>query len=266
MLGASFSEAGIGDASNDIEAIFDQTVVTYPECFRPMLNKHRARLLWQVGFVYRNVKPGGSLLDIGGGVVPLMFMCSKLGYKVTVVDDYAGVFRHPDDTARVLEIFDKFGVRVLHGDACAEGEINSLDQMFDLVTSHDSMEHWHNSPKRLFHFLWSRMNPSALFWIGVPNCVNLRKRMTALIGDAKWSQMEDWYEKPVFRGHVREPDVRDLRYIATDLGASRCEVIGRNWLGYTNRSAFIRAVIPLVDHALRLVPSLCSDIYLIAWK
>jgi hypothetical protein len=78
--------------------------------------------------------------------------------------------------------------------------------------------------------------------------------------------MAEWYEPPVFRGHVREPDVDDLRYIAGDLGLEKTQIFGRNWLGYGHRSWVMRGLMPLADVALRLRPSVCSDIYLVGNK
>jgi hypothetical protein len=73
--------------------------------------------------------------------------------------------------------------------------------------------------------------------------------------------MEDWYEQQVFRGHVREPHVIDLRYIARDLGLVDISVFGRNWLGRDSRWALVRKLARVADPALRRFPSLCSDIY-----
>jgi hypothetical protein len=78
--------------------------------------------------------------------------------------------------------------------------------------------------------------------------------------------MKDWYEKPVFRGHVREPDVDDLQYIATALGLTDVAIYGRNWLGYVSRSNIIRLLTPIFDRPLRLLPTLCSDIYMVGTK
>jgi hypothetical protein len=78
--------------------------------------------------------------------------------------------------------------------------------------------------------------------------------------------MRDWYEVEQFRSHVREPDVTDLRYIAADLGLKNARVIGRNWSGYRSRLRAARIITPLIDRALRLRPSLCSDIYLVGRK
>jgi len=84
----------------------------------------------------------------------------------------------------------------------------------DAVTTFDSMEHCHDSPKRLFGDIARSLEPGGWLVIGVPNAANLEKRIEALIGVTEWSSMDEWYEKDSFGGHVREPTVRDLRYIA----------------------------------------------------
>jgi hypothetical protein len=89
------------------------------------------------------------------------------------------------------------------------------------------------------------LKPGGLFFLGVPNCVNLRKRITVPLGAGKWSAIEEWYEREMFRGHVREPDVGDLRYIARDLGLRDVRIFGRNWLGYASRHGWVRALTPL---------------------
>ena len=77
--------------------------------------------------------------------------------------------------------------------------------------------------------------------------------------------MAHWYESERFRGHVREPSVADLRYIARDMGLSRVRIIGRNWQGYAGRPG-VRALTHLADPLLKLRPSLCSNIYLLGVK
>jgi SAM-dependent methyltransferase len=157
------------------------------------------------------------------------------------------------------------GVQVVSADVIESPphfEAGSLD----VVTSFDSMEHWHHSPKRLFKSILTWLKPGGLFILGVPNCANLRKRLTLPFGRGKWSPMSEWYEAERFRGHVREPDVDDLHYIARDMGLRDVEIIGRNWLGYRSRYAFVRYLTPVFDLPLRATPSLCADIYLVARK
>jgi len=97
------------------------------------------------------------------------------------------------------------------------------------------MEHWHHSPKAFFHRVTRSLRPGGLFLLCGPNSVNLRKRFSVPFGRSNWSSMEDWYEQQVFRGHVREPNVNDLRHIARDLGLVVISVFGRNWLGRDSR-------------------------------
>jgi hypothetical protein len=75
--------------------------------------------------------------------------------------------------------------------------------------------------------------------------------------------MTEWYEEARFRGHVREPDVADLRYIARDMQLKDIEIHGRNWLGYKSRFGFVRMATHIADVPLRAFPSLCSDLYLV---
>lgn len=251
---------------SDLEREFDACIDEYPETYRPILRANRSRLIWQVEMVLKHVPPGGELLDIGAGIVPFMLLCARRGYTCTIVDDLADNTYDNDDTRTVLALFADAGIKVVTGDAFSDSQGEFADKSFNLVTSHDSLEHWHNSPKTLLHQLWGQMMPNGLLWIGVPNCVNLRKRITVPFGYNKWSTMADWYEEPMFRGHVREPDVDDLRYIARDLGARKVEILGKNWLGYRHPSPMIRRITPFIDRIMQLKPSVCTDLNLFAWK
>jgi SAM-dependent methyltransferase len=244
--------------------IYDEIVAAFPDELRQMSVAHKVRILWQVEVVEANVPPGGRVVDLGAGGVPFMALLQRLGYKTTIVDDFG------DDTLRevgiVLDQFRKIGVEVRNEDLLAPGFSLGAANSIDMVATHDSMEHWHNSPKHMFHNVWQSLKPGGVLWIGVPNAVNMRKRLTVPFGRGSWSHMRDWYEQDVFRGHVREPVVADLHYIARDLKAVRHEVLGRNWLGHLNPSALIRGITPFIDAPLRLRPALCSDIYLLAYK
>ncbi len=256
----------IGINSVELDNIFFEVFSMYPKGFHNVLHANKARIRWQVETVLKHVPLGGRLIDIGGGIVPFMLVCQKLGYETIIIDDLEDETCKDESSKKVVDYFEKNGVMFIHGDAFS-ADFGALGAMeFDLVTSHDSMEHWHHSPKRLFHSLWGMMKEGGLFWISAPNCVNLRKRITVPFGHGKWTKMKDWYEPATFRGHVREPDVDDLRYIARDLGAARIEIIGRNWIGYRHPSVFVRAITSYIDQAMRLFPSICSDIYLFAWK
>ena len=237
----------------------------YPQLLRAYLKNNRSRFVYEIQEVIKFASGQGSkFLDIGAGFSPLPIICALHGMKVTVVDDFLDPV-HQEVGLDVLSVHKKYGVEVMHED------VFSLDLPFgenqlDGVVILDSMEHWHRSPKRLFHRLYNMLKRGGLFLIGVPNCVNARKRITVPFGRGKWSSMSDWYENEIFRGHVREPDVHDLRYMADDLRFREYRIVGKNWIGYRSRNMLIRIVTPFVDKALQLNPALCSDIYLVAKK
>ena len=184
--------------------------------------------------------------------------------RTVLVDDFDDSVNHQVGSS-ILDLHRKLGVEVISRDVVEKG-IHDLAGNFDIITTFDSMEHWHHSPKRLFHEVAEKLNPGGAFVLGVPNCVNMRKRVTVPLGFGKWSGIQEWYEVDKFRGHVREPDVSDLTYIACDMGLVDVKIYGRNWLGYYSESPAIRLATKIMDYPLRLNPSLCSDIYMIGNK
>jgi 2-polyprenyl-3-methyl-5-hydroxy-6-metoxy-1,4-benzoquinol methylase len=207
-----------------------------------------------------------SICDLGGGIGLFSVGCAAIGMKrVVLVDDFSDeVNLRVGDS--VLDLHRKYGVEVVSRDVVAEGIAGAVEGEFDVITTFDSMEHWHHSPKRLFHQVVERLSGGGTFVVGVPNCVNLRKRITVPFGHGKWSGIEEWYDVESFRGHVREPDVADLRYIAHDMGLVDVRVLGRNWLGYYSGNPAIRLATRIFDRPMRLKASLCSDIYMIGRK
>ena len=205
-----------------------------------------------------------SICDIGGGVGLFSIGCKAIGCRRSVlVDDFG------DDVNRafgepVLEPHRRRGVEIVSRDVISAGL--GTAGPFDVVTTFDSMEHWHHSPKPLFKEIVHELKPGGRFVLGVPNCVNLRKRITVPLGYGKWSSFEEWYGVQRFRGHVREPDVADLRSIANDMKLKNVRIVGMNWTGYASPSRLVRAGTRLVDVPLRLFPTLCGDIYLVGEK
>ena len=238
------------------------------------------RVGFQVDLVLQRKGTDISICDIGSGVGLFPAACAQAGMRVTMMDDFASPYADeasaravpdaPDsvnftDVDEILKLHRGMGVNVEKRDPLADG-FGFAPESLDVVTTIDSMEHWHHSPKRLFGEIVRALVPGGLFIIGVPNCVNLRKRITVPLGYGKWSQMAHWYEPEFFRGHVREPDVDDLHYLARDLGLVDVEILGRNWAGYQNPRPLVRALTRVVGPVLNLWPTLCSDLYMIGRK
>lgn len=228
-----------------------------------LLDVHR--IAFNIRLALNGAEPRGlSICDIGGGVGLYSLGCAALGMRSMLIDDFGDQVNIREGDA-ALAVHRKYGVTVLARDVVAKG-VADIGEPFDIVTIFDSMEHWHHSPKRLFAEVREKLlKPGGRFVLGVPNCVNLRKRITVPLGYGKWTSMEDWYEQPVFRSHVREPDVDDLRYIARDMRLKKTKILGRNWLAYVNSRRTIRVIAPVADAVLRPFPGLCSDIYLVGY-
>jgi SAM-dependent methyltransferase len=215
-----------------------------------------ARYAEQAGWIQR----ARSVLDIGGGYGPFVVLLASLGIRAVSLDEFSHpYFADRTDHRRVAE---DAGVELVRHDAVSAAPLPFPDDSFEAVTCVDSMEHWHHSPKRLFREVVRVLAPGGRFVLGVPNAVNLRKRVVVPLGRSNWSRFDDWYEEPVFYGHVREPTVADLERIAADMGLVRWRIVGRNWLGYRGGSAKQRLA-GMIDPVLRLRPTLCANIYLI---
>ena len=207
--------------------------------------------------------PGKKVADFGGGLSVFSPALASLGYQATVIDDFRGEANRLFDD-EVLPIFKEFGVEVSSRDIVEEG-LGLETESHDIICSFDTLEHLHHSPKTMLQGAARALKPGGWFFLGVPNCVHLRKRLTVPLGRDRWSLMADWYDKPVFRGHVREVHIDDLRYIASDMGLTNKRILGRNW-GYKSRRGWVRALTPIMDKPLQRFPSLCGSLYLIAQK
>jgi 2-polyprenyl-3-methyl-5-hydroxy-6-metoxy-1,4-benzoquinol methylase len=223
------------------------------------------RISHNICLALRYAVPQPTICDVGGGVGLFSLGLSSLGYDTILIDDFGDDWYTAALTDGVLGLFKRHGLRVVSTDVIAKG-VSLEPESLDVVSCFDAMEHFHHSPKRLFHQLVAALRPGGIFVLGVPNRVNLRKRIVVPFGGAPWTSMENWYEPEVFRSHVREPDVSDLRYICRDLGLNVQEIVGRNWLGYNGKKRLTRILTPFADHILQRFPSLCSDIYIVGKK
>ncbi|MCA8915692.1 MAG: methyltransferase domain-containing protein [Planctomycetes bacterium] len=248
---------------SDIASRLIELAAAYPQPLQAAQQTDVARLSFHLQLLLRRVS-AGRVADIGGGVGLFSLGAQALGLSATLVDDFRDAVNTQHGDA-ALEQHRKLGVDVVSRDVIADG-VEFEPASLDAVTSFDSMEHWHHSPRKLFAQLMQALKPGGWFILGVPNAVNMRKRLTVPFGRGKWSSMQEWYDEPVFRGHVREPDVRDLRYIARDLKLAEVRIFGRNWQGRMSPNGLVRAMTAVFDLPLRMRAGWCSDIYMLGRK
>ena len=254
---------------NELPKILRKVALKYPEDMVAAELMDIPRISFNIGIALKASAPKRiselEVCDLGGGIGLFSVGCAALGLKRTVlVDDFEDTVNHRVGPA-LLDLHRGYGVEVVARDIVKKG-IQDIPGMFDIITTFDSMEHWHKSPKELFRQVLEKLKPGGVFVLGVPNSVNMRKRITVPFGFGKWSSIEEWYEPETFRGHVREPDVSDLLYIGSDMKLTDVEVYGRNWLGYYSPNPAIRLATKILDYPLRVMPTLCSDIYIVGRK
>lgn len=242
----------------------DTAILLYPEALRGSQRADSPRIAFQVDLISSVAASGSRVMDVGGGIGAFAPALSLAGYRVTLVDDFADPVNaeHP---LSGIGVHDRLGVETLCADASSPA-FEPEPEAFAAVTCIDSIEHWHRSPKASLHRMVAALEPGGALVLGLPNAVNLRKRVTVPLGRNNWSPFSAWYDEPVFRSHVREADVQTLRNIARDLGLERVRIIGRNWAGTCSPRRPVRSVARALDPLLRLRPSLCSDLYLIGHK
>jgi len=206
---------------------------------------------------------GLSLADLGAGIGLFTLACARLGLETHLIDD----LRDPINSRYSIEemgLHGDLGIHVVKASVQTWGEFFD-DESLEIVTCFDSLEHWHHSPRRPFEEAYRVLKPGGSFFISAPNAVNLRKRITVPLGVSNWSQFDDWFYPDEFRAHVREPVLGDLTRLVTELGFEINTVWGRNWMGYCG-GRLKRIITKAVDLPLRAIPTLCSDLYVMATK
>jgi SAM-dependent methyltransferase len=265
LLATNGVSEGAGKLSREkLKDLLHELALKYPPELHDYVFADLKRTAFHVDFVRRRMARNITLCDVGASHSLFPAACAALGMRVVVIDIYD--YMSPARLEVFKNVFDPYCVQRIKCN-CVTESIEFPEDTFDVVTSFDSIEHWHGSPKPALHALTRALRPGGLFFIGLPNCVNLRKRLTVPFGYGRWCSIRDWYEAPTLRSHVHEPDVGELLYIARDLDLCDVAIYGRNWLGHSlNQSALVRAGTFLVDHLIRLRPTLCSDIYLAGRK
>ncbi|MEQ1861143.1 MAG: class I SAM-dependent methyltransferase [Chthoniobacteraceae bacterium] len=221
--------------------------------------------------------PGKRLLDLGAGICWFDPLAAKLGADVILADDFGGGGGVTQaDRSDALEMLDRyrreFGIEIVEQDILRD-PLPLPDSSIDGVTCFHSLEHWHHSPKALFAEIRRVLRPGGWLILATPNAANLRKRLHVILGANIWSGLEEWYhDAPVFRGHVREPIVRDLRQLCEWNGFRVTTTLGRNFIGRDSHAlAWIpqrlrHGLVVATQSVLRFFPTLCSDIHVVAQK
>ncbi|MEI6656207.1 MAG: class I SAM-dependent methyltransferase [Verrucomicrobiota bacterium] len=224
------------------------------------------------GLLHRGVR----LLDLAGGLSIFSPLLTKYGVKVTIVDDFGGGggvrYDAREEDLKILKIFrEELGIDIIEMNFL-EQEMALSSESFDVVTCFHSLEHWHHSPKFLFGELSRVLRAEGYLFLATPNAVNIRKRVFVLFGKSNFPRLEDWYDEPVYRGHVREPILVDLCRLLEWNDYRVISTSGRNFIGRRSKvmsflpASCLRWIAVGMDYVLRFFPTLCSDIHVLGQK
>lgn len=179
------------------------------------------------GAVGERVPIGADILDIGCGPCDKSAVLSRLGYRVTGIDDFGD---HWHRVGSNLALIQRFASRA--GVALVEGDGESLPfapESFDAVTLLDVIEHLHSSPRQLLESALHLLRDGGWVVVSVPNAVNLRKRLAVMRGRTNYPPFGQFYESGArWRGHVREYTWGDLEELAERLGLEDARIEARH--------------------------------------
>jgi len=224
---------------------------------------------WMLIRVENIYAEGGVIIDLGGGISVVNPMLVDLGMKVYCVDLMDNYTLPSTRKLFKRESFDflmEKGVRYINCDMLEYQFKEFCPNSVDVVCSHHAFEHLHHSPKTLLDRITGVLKEGGVFFLEVPNAVNLLKRCKVLFGVSNYGSYEPYFSMEKWFGHIREYCVEDLRYLANQGYFRNCTIFGRNHYG-TLYSRLGYGILPkTIDHLLRLRPGLCGALYLKAVK
>ncbi|ACF13899.1 Methyltransferase type 11 [Chloroherpeton thalassium ATCC 35110] len=159
------------------------------------------------------------LLDIGSGPMDKTGVFQSLGFECYAVDDLNDPWHlRNDNIDRIKEYAENIGINFYHQKP-GEYNIPFEENSFDVVCSLAVIEHLHESPRGLLNTMGVFARPGGLLVIIMPNSVNLRKRISVLLGRTNYPPVDMFFNCiGNWRGHVREYTLKETEYICSASG------------------------------------------------
>jgi len=159
------------------------------------------------------------LLDIGSGPMDKTAMFKLLGFQCCAADDLTDPWHQRNDNAdKIKEFAAVTGIEFCHQTA-TDYAIPFEPESFDVVCALGVIEHLHESPRGLLNTMGRFVRREGLLVIAMPNSVNLRKRLSVLLGRTNYPSIDAfYYSSGQWRGHVREYTLSEAAFICQAAG------------------------------------------------
>ncbi len=165
-----------------------------------------------------------DVLDFGAGPCDKTALFALAGMNVTAFDTLEDTWHKAENNReKILQFAKDIGINYVM--PTADNPLPFMDKKFDVIMSHDVLEHFHSSPRVILNKLITCLKPGGILAITVPNAANLRKRLHLLMGKTNYNRYDYFYWYPGFwNGHVREYVKDDLVQMNNFIGMELIEL------------------------------------------
>ncbi len=169
----------------------------------------------------RFLPKGGRVLDLGCGGMDKTGLLALMGYEMHAADDFQDPWHLRDNNLEKLRNFAKeFGIALTVQDI-GNYKLDYPENYFDGCMINAVIEHLHESPKDLLNNAGHWLREGGILFVTMPNSVDLRKRLSVILGKSNYQSVEMFYENiGPWRGHVREYTLAEQEYILRKNGFS----------------------------------------------
>lgn len=196
-------------ALTDIQARFP-----FQDYIGPAVGLEMAAIVRELARVFPDGFQGKRLLDIGCGPMDKTGVLQRMGFSCSGVDDLGDPWhRRGDNLARIRRFADDLGIDFFLQEA-GSPTIPFPPGSFDVVCLLGVIEHLHESPRLVLNAAGQFLKPGGVVVVEMPNSVNLRKRLSMLVGRSSLPPVDQFYHSiGPWRGHVREYTVDETAFI-----------------------------------------------------
>lgn len=157
-------------------------------------------------------KPNSSkrTLDLGCMVPILPLWMSKLGYQVTIVDNYE--YYGSSFLNEISQFCNEHHISVLNANIL-DFELD-FEQQFDVVLNLAVVEHFNGSPLTFMRKVYDFVGEGGFLVFDVPNIASLTKRIRLLLGNSPLDEYTRYLFSPYpYFGHNREMTIKEVRLL-----------------------------------------------------